>query len=70
MKYKIVFKNNTGAFSIDALAVSTGGDWRDTVSNYDGRGLDIGFIECPDENSEYLEQLLLSSENVVEYSVV
>jgi len=66
--YKIVFKDNTGSKAIDAIAESVNGDFHDTVSNYDGQGNDIGFIDIPEENSSYLEEILDADKNVIEYS--
>lgn len=34
-----------------------------------GEGHDIGFIEVPDENAEYLEELLRDDDNVIEFRV-
>ena len=66
--YKIIFDNNGGSRAIDAIATTVQGDWRDTVENYDGQGHDIGFVDCPEENAEYLEQILREDENVVSFS--
>ena len=68
--YKIIMDDNSGSRAIDGIAASCGGDWRNTVGNYDGQGHDIGFVDVPAENAEYLETILDADENVVEYSIV
>jgi len=68
--FKIVFADNTGSDAIDALATSAGGTWRNTVSNYDGEGHDIGFIDVPAENADYLEEMLDADDNVIEYNEI
>lgn len=66
--YKIIFVNNQGSQAIDAIAAEVDGDWRDTVSNFDGQGHDIGFIDIPDSYAGYLESILDKDYNVITYS--
>ena len=66
--YKIIFNDNSGSFAIDAIATTVQGNWRNTVSNYDGQGHDIGFLDVENENAADLEAILKNDENVVEFS--
>ena len=66
--YMIIFNDNTGSSAIDAIAYTVLGTWRNTVSDYDGEGHDIGFVDFPAEFESYLQQLLTEDENVVEFS--
>lgn len=66
--YKIIFNDNSGSFAIDAIATTVQGNWRNTVSNYDGQGHDIGFVDVEDEYAADLEAILKNDENVVEFS--
>ena len=67
--YKIIFHDNTGSRAVNAIAETVDGNWRNTVSDYDGEGHDIGFVDVDEENASYLENILNDDENVVEFSV-
>ena len=66
--YKIIFNDNSGSWAIDAIATTVQGNWRNTVSNYDGQGHDIGFVDVDDENANDLEKILREDENVIKFS--
>ena len=66
--YRVVFSDNAGSRSAEALAFSCGGSWNNAVQRFDGEN-DMAFIECPAENVEYLESLMDDDENVISYAV-
>lgn len=67
--YRIIFSDNSGSFAVDALAQGVG-RWYGAVSNYDGDGHDMAFIELDsDADADYFEDVLESSDNVISYSV-
>lgn len=68
--YRIIFADNTGERAADALAHEVG-RWYGTVSNYNGRGHDLAFIDIDDDGyAEYIEQLMEQDDNVLSYSEV
>lgn len=68
--YKIILANNQGSFAVDALAHGVG-VWRDCVSNYNGEGHDLAFVDLYDDaDADEFEALLEASENVIRYAEV
>jgi hypothetical protein len=66
MKYRIIFRNNSGSFAVDAIASTVGGTWSNAVERFDGES-DLAFIEVDDENSSYLEEILEEDDNVLSF---
>ena len=64
--YRVVFADDSGAHASSALAGSVGGSWRNSVQRFDGEN-DLAFIECPEEQAEYLEKIMDEDENIMFY---
>ena len=64
--YRVVFANDSGSRASDALAGSIGGSCRNSVQRFDGEN-DLAFIECPEEQAEYLEGIMDEDGNILCY---
>ena len=64
--YRVVFADDSGSQASDALAGSVGGSWKNSVQRFDGEH-DLTFIECPEEQAEYLEGIMDEDENILCY---
>jgi len=64
--FHIDLTDDRGSFQSDALAHSAGGRLMRTVPQYDGHH-DLAIIEIPDDNADYLRELLESDDNVTGY---
>lgn len=65
--YRIIFNDNRGSFAVDAIAATVQGSWSNSVSNFDGEGHDLAFVTVSEVNAEYLEEILDTDDNVIEY---
>lgn len=65
--YRIVFADNSGSFSVDAIATTVEGSWSNSVQRFDGEH-DLAFVEVPADNAEYLETILDGDDNVISYA--
>ncbi len=64
--YRIVFADNRGSFAVDAYAHGIG-RWYGSVTNYDGEGHDLSFIDVEDDDAQWLEGLMDEDDNVLSY---
>lgn len=64
--YRIELIDNTGDFAIQRITQSCDGETISSVQNYNGE-CDLAIINIPDEQSEYLEEILDHDDNIILY---
>jgi len=69
-RYEIVINNDYGSFALDGYAALVQGALHDVVSDYDGLGNTIGFIDFDSDGQaiQILEEALEDDNRVIQYA--
>jgi hypothetical protein len=67
MRYRIIFKDDSGHFKLKILAIALEGEIIGYVKNFDERGNHLGLLEFPSEKLSYADALLTNDSSVISY---